>query len=60
MIRGGWTKGLGVTYATSPMGGDHTAGIVLPNPGNPSYESRIFHRAGGSVAVYANLHGCGR
>jgi aldehyde:ferredoxin oxidoreductase len=30
-------KGLGVTYATSPMGGDHTAGIVLPNPGNPSY-----------------------
>ena len=30
-------KGLGVTYATSPMGGDHTAGIVLPNPGDPSY-----------------------
>jgi len=30
-------KGLGVTYATSPMGGDHTSGIVLPNPGNPSY-----------------------
>jgi aldehyde:ferredoxin oxidoreductase len=30
-------KGLGVTYATSPMGGDHTAGIVLPHPGNPSY-----------------------
>jgi aldehyde:ferredoxin oxidoreductase len=30
-------KGLGVTYATSPMGGDHTAGIVLPNPGNPLY-----------------------
>jgi aldehyde:ferredoxin oxidoreductase len=30
-------KGLGVTYATSPMGGDHTAGIVLPNPGNPTY-----------------------
>jgi aldehyde:ferredoxin oxidoreductase len=30
-------KGLGVTYATSPMGGDHTAGIVLPNPGNPAY-----------------------
>jgi aldehyde:ferredoxin oxidoreductase len=31
-------KGLGVTYATSPMGGDHTSGIVLPNPGNPSYD----------------------
>ena len=30
-------KGLGVTYATSPMGGDHTAGIVLPHPGDPSY-----------------------
>jgi aldehyde:ferredoxin oxidoreductase len=30
-------KGTGVTYATSPMGGDHTAGLVLPNPGNPSY-----------------------
>jgi aldehyde:ferredoxin oxidoreductase len=30
-------KGLGVTYASSPMGGDHTAGLVLPNPGNPSY-----------------------
>jgi len=24
-------KGLGVTYATSPMGGDHTAGHTLPN-----------------------------
>jgi aldehyde:ferredoxin oxidoreductase len=30
-------KGTGVTYSTSPMGGDHTAGLVLPNPGNPSY-----------------------
>ncbi|MBM4276507.1 MAG: aldehyde ferredoxin oxidoreductase [Deltaproteobacteria bacterium] len=30
-------KGVGVTYATSPMGADHTAGLVLPNPGNPSY-----------------------
>ncbi|MGA3174439.1 MAG: aldehyde ferredoxin oxidoreductase C-terminal domain-containing protein [Syntrophorhabdales bacterium] len=30
-------KGLGVTFATSPMGADHTAGIVLPNPGQPDY-----------------------
>jgi aldehyde:ferredoxin oxidoreductase len=30
-------KGVGVTYSTSPMGADHTAGLVLPNPGNPSY-----------------------
>jgi aldehyde:ferredoxin oxidoreductase len=30
-------KGVGVTYATSPMGADHTSGLVLPNPGNPSY-----------------------
>lgn len=33
-------KGVGVTYATSPMGGDHTAGLVLPNPNNPSYDPR--------------------
>ncbi len=30
-------KGIGVTYASSPMGADHTAGIVLPNPGTPDY-----------------------
>jgi aldehyde:ferredoxin oxidoreductase len=30
-------KGVGVTYSTSPMGADHTAGLVLPNPGDPSY-----------------------
>jgi aldehyde:ferredoxin oxidoreductase len=30
-------KGLGVTLATSPMGPDHTAGMVLPNPRDPSY-----------------------
>lgn len=30
-------KGVGVTYSTSPMGADHTSGLVLPNPGNPSY-----------------------
>lgn len=30
-------KGTGVTFATSPMGADHTAGLLLPNPANPSY-----------------------
>jgi aldehyde:ferredoxin oxidoreductase len=30
-------KGLGVTFATSPQGADHTAGIVLPGPHDPTY-----------------------
>jgi aldehyde:ferredoxin oxidoreductase len=30
-------KGTGVTYATSPQGGDHTAGNALPSPANPDY-----------------------
>ncbi len=30
-------KGTGVTFATSPMGADHTAGIVLPGPHDPQY-----------------------
>jgi aldehyde:ferredoxin oxidoreductase len=30
-------KGTGVTFATSPMGADHTTGIVLPGPHDPSY-----------------------
>lgn len=30
-------KGTGVTYATSPMGADHTAGNALPSPANPDY-----------------------
>jgi aldehyde:ferredoxin oxidoreductase len=30
-------KGTGVTFATSPMGADHTAGIVLPGPHHPQY-----------------------
>jgi aldehyde:ferredoxin oxidoreductase len=46
-------KGTGVTYATSPTGADHTAGIVLPGRRNPKYdpddatgqapESRLMH-----------------
>ena len=31
-------KGTGVTYATSPQGGDHTAGNALPSPANPAYD----------------------
>lgn len=30
-------KGTGVTYATSPMGADHTCGNAIPNPLNPAY-----------------------
>jgi len=30
-------KGTGVTFATSPQGADHTAGIVLPGPHHPHY-----------------------
>jgi len=30
-------KGTGVTYATSPMGADHTCGNALPSPMNPEY-----------------------
>jgi len=31
-------KGTGVTYATSPMGADHTCGNAFPSPANPSYD----------------------
>ncbi len=31
-------KGTGVTYATSPMGSDHTCGNALPSPANPGYD----------------------
>jgi len=30
-------KGTGVTYATAPMGADHTCGNVLPSPTQPDY-----------------------
>jgi len=30
-------KGTGVTYATCPMGADHTAGNALPSPAHPEY-----------------------
>lgn len=31
-------KGTGVTYATSPMGADHTCGNALPSPTMPEYD----------------------
>ncbi len=30
-------KGTGATYATTPMGADHTAGNILPGPNMPDY-----------------------
>jgi aldehyde:ferredoxin oxidoreductase len=30
-------KGTGVTFATSPQGADHTTGLVLPGPHDPTY-----------------------
>ncbi|MEE9279713.1 MAG: aldehyde ferredoxin oxidoreductase N-terminal domain-containing protein [Myxococcota bacterium] len=40
-------KATGVTYATSPMGGDHTAGLIV-NPGMPEQE---FARASQLVQI---------
>lgn len=36
-------KGTGVTYATSPMGADHTCGNALPSPANPGYDPGSPH-----------------
>lgn len=41
-------KGTGVTYATSPMGGDHTAGNALGMPGDPGDKE-------GKVEISRNL-----
>ena len=41
-------KGTGVTYATSPMGGDHTAGNALGMPGDPGDKT-------GKVEISRNL-----
>ncbi len=44
-------KGWGVTYATNPMGADHTAGLVVDDPLSPvgqverSRDAQIFHAA---------------
>lgn len=34
-------KGTGVTYATSPMGADHTCGNAVPSPANPDYNPAL-------------------
>ena len=41
-------KGTGVTYATSPMGGDHTAGNALGMPGDPADKA-------GKIEISRNL-----
>ncbi len=41
-------KGTGITYATSPMGGDHTAGNALGMPGDPGDKE-------GKVEISRNL-----
>lgn len=34
-------KGTGTTYATSPMGADHTCGNILPGPNMPDYNPNV-------------------
>jgi aldehyde:ferredoxin oxidoreductase len=34
-------KGTGVTYATTPMGADHTCGNILPGPNMPGYDPNV-------------------
>lgn len=34
-------KGTGVTYATAPMGADHTCGNILPGPNMPDYNPNV-------------------
>ncbi|MHB0980340.1 MAG: aldehyde ferredoxin oxidoreductase C-terminal domain-containing protein [Thermoleophilia bacterium] len=34
-------KGTGVTYATTPMGADHTCGNILPGPNMPDYNPNV-------------------
>ncbi|MCX7857199.1 MAG: aldehyde ferredoxin oxidoreductase [Deltaproteobacteria bacterium] len=44
-------KGTGVTYATSPMGADHTCGNALPSPKNPQYNP-LSREGQGPVSSY--------
>ncbi len=38
------SKGIGVTYATSPMGADHTAGMVLGQGGDPTVnDEKVYY-----------------
>ncbi|MBU2602524.1 MAG: aldehyde ferredoxin oxidoreductase [Actinobacteria bacterium] len=34
-------KGTGTTYATSPMGADHTCGNIIPGPNMPDYDANV-------------------
>jgi aldehyde:ferredoxin oxidoreductase len=47
-------KGTGVTYATSPMGADHTCGNALPSPTQPDYNPQA---ATGQAPVSKFLQG---
>lgn len=54
-------KGLGVTYATSPMGADHTAGHTLAFPVNPleaKGQKEASREAQITMAVYDTLGLC--
>jgi len=48
-------KGAGVTFATSPMGADHTAGLLLPNPANPAY-NHVAATGQGPMSQSVQLH----
>ena len=46
-------KGTGVTYATSPMGADHTCGNALPSPANPDYNPAASDGTGSGIRLSA-------
>ncbi len=52
-------KGTGVTYATSPQGADHTAGLTVFAPGNPRDPSRAVALSRGSQVQRAALDALG-
>ena len=53
-------KGTGVTFATSPQGADHTAGIVLARTAPSAIQPGRTHRTGAGIAVHATMDGCRR
>ena len=48
-------KGTGVTYATSPMGADHTCGNAIPNPLNPQY-SPTSSKGQGQMSKFLQIY----
>ncbi len=54
-------KGTGVTYATSPQGADHTAGLTIRAPINhldPNIQSEVSRNAQFNMAGYDTLGAC--